>query len=153
MKSHNRSNAAVLLRGKFGGKALLRIIPWFLLASSYFSVIMVSSAAEFEPYELNGGLVTAVAGKDFCILATDTRMFNSGGYNLASRYHLKCRMWSVDDTMLGETVEQLLRTTHTTNNHERAKTRLEAFLKKQVAVGRVTNGVAVQDIVTRYGKV
>ena len=85
--------------------------------------IVLVSSADFEPYELNGGLVSAVAGKDFCILAADTRMFNSGGYNLASRHHLKSRMWSVETdstTQLGEAVEDLLRTTYTTNNHERA---------------------------------
>ena len=96
-----------------------------MIASCALFITPSPIAAEFEPYELNGGLVTAVAGKDFCILATDTRMFNSGGYNLASRYHIKCRLWNVlDDTnkgmALGETIEKYLRTTHTTNNHERA---------------------------------
>lgn len=68
-----------------------------------------SSSSSFSPYELNGGLVTAVAGNDFCIVAADTRMFGGGGYLLQSRNHLSSRLWSVeDDTWLAD-VEDLLR--------------------------------------------
>jgi 20S proteasome subunit beta 6 len=84
---------------------------------SYVGGVLLLS---FEPYELNGGLVSAVAGKNFCILASDTRMFDSGGYNLASRHHLTSRLWTVDDSTLMESVEELLRTTHASNAQERA---------------------------------
>jgi 20S proteasome subunit beta 6 len=95
----------------------LTLFVWIVLFSSNTSTLASSS---FEPYELNGGLVSAVAGKNFCILASDTRMFDSGGYNLASRHHLASRLWTVDDSPLMESVEDLLRTTHATNAQERA---------------------------------
>ena len=123
MTSHIRSSKLAVAAS--AQKVWTRAIMMVKIACT-LSLIVVVASAEFEPYELNGGLVTAVAGNDFCILATDTRMFNSGGYNLASRYHIKCRLWNVlDDNnnkgmALGETIEKYLRTTHTTNNHERA---------------------------------
>jgi len=42
---------------------------------------------KFSPYADNGGTVLAVAGKDFCIVAADTRM--SEGYSIATRNYTK----------------------------------------------------------------
>jgi 20S proteasome subunit beta 6 len=84
----------------------------------FLACLLVDLAnAEFDPYELNGGLVSAVAGKDFCIIAADTRMSGMGGpYNLNSRNYLSCRIWGVDDNAIIPKVEDSLR-----NNPNRAE--------------------------------
>ena len=51
------------------------------------------SSNEFDPYQLNGGLVAAVAGKDFVVIAGDTRL-TDGGYGINSRNYLSGRLWS-----------------------------------------------------------
>jgi len=81
-----------------------------------FSVVVLCSlfhltTGSFEPYQLNGGLVSAVAGKNFAIVASDTRMIGEGGYVLESRNHLSSRLWSVDDDMLMVDIEDILRST------------------------------------------
>jgi 20S proteasome subunit beta 6 len=76
---------------------------------SLLSLVFAGTRAKFEPYELNGGLVSAVAGSNFCIIAADTRMIGEGGYLLASRNHLSCRLWSVDDNMMMNDIEASLR--------------------------------------------
>jgi 20S proteasome subunit beta 6 len=53
-------------------------------------------ANKFEPYTLNGGLVSAIAGKDFVIIASDTRL-SDGGYNILSRNYLDSRLWVATD--------------------------------------------------------
>jgi 20S proteasome subunit beta 6 len=59
-------------------------------------VLMVSAAAaaepEFDPYRMNGGLVSAVAGKDFVVVATDTRL--SEQYQILGRHHVSSRIWT-----------------------------------------------------------
>lgn len=41
----------------------------------------------FSPYTDNGGSIMAIAGKDFCVIAGDTRQ--SEGYNIQTRYKPK----------------------------------------------------------------
>jgi hypothetical protein len=41
----------------------------------------------FNPYTDNGGSIMAIAGKDFCVIAGDTRQ--SEGYNIQTRYKPK----------------------------------------------------------------
>jgi len=65
----------------------LQKIIW--IASSFFLVTIIE--AKFEPYQNNGGLVTAIAGKDFVLLASDTRL--SDGYEIRSRSFLSSRIW------------------------------------------------------------
>ncbi|CAJ1963494.1 unnamed protein product [Cylindrotheca closterium] len=71
-----------------------KIVSIFLVA---FTTL---AAANFEPYELNGGLISAVAGDGYSVMATDTRMIGPGGYLLSSRNYLSSRIWSVDDTSI-----------------------------------------------------
>lgn len=55
----------------------------------------VVTAAQFEPYTLNGGLVCAVAGRDFVVVATDTRLIaNAGDYRILERCHVRSRLWA-----------------------------------------------------------
>lgn len=70
---------------------MVLLVVLFLL-----SVLLVLTTAEFEPYQLNGGLVSAVAGKDYCLLASDTRMMD-GGYEIFTRDHLSSRLWGIAD--------------------------------------------------------
>jgi len=53
--------------------------------------MMPTEAHGFDPYEENGGTSLAIAGEDFCLLATDTRQ--SLGYHINSRYAPKA--WKV----------------------------------------------------------
>ncbi|KAL9179433.1 hypothetical protein ACHAXT_008723 [Thalassiosira profunda] len=54
-------------------------------------------AQKFDPYQLNGGLVAAVAGRDYVVLASDTRL-TDGGYGINSRRYLSGRMWSASSS-------------------------------------------------------
>ena len=66
-----------------------------ILLASFFLVGTDASSSSFDPYQLNGGLVTAVAGKDYVVMATDTRMMGAGGYDILERTHLRSRLWTV----------------------------------------------------------
>jgi len=55
-------------------------------------------SAEFEPYQLNGGLVAAVAGRDYVVLSSDTRLMGPGGYDLLERNHIASRLWAATDS-------------------------------------------------------
>ena len=74
------------------------------LPSLYVSIAVVftvllapTNAQKFEPYQLNGGLVSAVAAKDFVVIATDTRFHGEGGYDILSRDHVESRLWMAGD--------------------------------------------------------
>jgi 20S proteasome subunit beta 6 len=59
--------------------------------------VQVGNASDFEPYQMNGGLVAAVAGRDWTVLATDTRLTGEG-YNILHRNHLSSRLWVATET-------------------------------------------------------
>ncbi|KAL3909595.1 MAG: hypothetical protein SGILL_008027 [Bacillariaceae sp.] len=67
------------------------------------------AAADFEPYQINGGLVSAVAGRNFAIIGADTRMIGEGGYLLESRNHLSSRLWGVNENSVMAEIESQLR--------------------------------------------
>ena len=73
----------------------LRIILRAALLLFVFSATFVATAADFDPYQLNGGLVAAVAGRDFCLLAVDTRLVGPSGYEILHRHYTSSRLWSV----------------------------------------------------------
>lgn len=56
------------------------------------SILACSCDQNFDPYTLNGGLVAAVAGKNYVVFASDTRL-TSGGYEILSRRHISSRLW------------------------------------------------------------
>lgn len=80
----------------------MRILICFIITISF------QVDAEFDPYAANGGLVSAVAGKDFCIIAADTRM-SASGYLLQSRSHVASRLWTINDDPIMTQVEQMLK--------------------------------------------
>ena len=57
----------------------------------------IVSAQKFDPYQLNGGLVAAVAGKNYVLIASDTRL-TDGGYGINSRQYLSGRIWSASSS-------------------------------------------------------
>jgi 20S proteasome subunit beta 6 len=60
----------------------------------------MAGAEKFDPYQLNGGLVSAVAAKDFVVIASDTRFMGEGGYDIVSRDHIESRLWMAGDNSL-----------------------------------------------------
>lgn len=76
----------------------MKNISTLILMTLLLRVQTVVKAQKFEPYQLNGGLVSAVAGRDFCVVASDTRLMD-GGYEIYSRSFLTSRLWSVDGDM------------------------------------------------------
>jgi 20S proteasome subunit beta 6 len=69
---------------------------YMMLLLLFVFLLSVLTTAEFEAYQLNGGLVSAVAGKDYCLLASDTRMMD-GGYEIFTRDHINSRIWGIAD--------------------------------------------------------
>jgi len=71
--------------------------PSHLLYLWSFIISTCSSEQNFDPYALNGGLVAAVAGPDYVVFASDTRL-TSGGYEILSRRHVSSRLWPVSSS-------------------------------------------------------
>ena len=82
-----------------------QMIPRRLRSSAYaiscFTTIAwicaLAHAAEFDPYQLNGGLVSAVAGRNYVVMATDTRLVGDSGYDILTRNHISSRIWTAVD--------------------------------------------------------
>jgi len=67
------------------------VITLFILQTT------TSAGQKFDPYQLNGGLVAAVAGKNYVLIASDTRL-TDGGYGINSRQYLSGRIWSASSS-------------------------------------------------------
>eukprot|EP00986_Skeletonema_menzelii_P016802 scaffold15935_cov139-Skeletonema_menzelii.AAC.2 len=57
----------------------------------------LTNSQKFDPYKLNGGLIAAVAGRDYVLIASDTRL-TDGGYGVHSRRYLSGRLWSASSS-------------------------------------------------------
>lgn len=80
-----------------------RLIP--LACFLFYSCL--TATAEFDPYQMNGGLVSAVAGKDFVVLATDTRL--SQEYTILGRRHVSSRLWTPANSFLSSSPDGSLK--------------------------------------------
>merc|ERR1719487_1597530 len=92
----------------------------------------------FNPYDYNGGTVLAVAGKDFSIVAGDTRM--STGFNIKSRNVSK--IYTINQkTVLGSggfrgditTLQKLLRAKVTQYEHQHGESILPHAMAQSLA--------------------
>mmetsp|Transcript_21171 Transcript_21171/g.42501 ORF Transcript_21171/g.42501 Transcript_21171/m.42501 type:complete len:420 (-) Transcript_21171:119-1378(-) len=68
-----------------------------LLSTLLLTTFSTTTAQKFDPYQLNGGLVAAVAGRDYVLIASDTRL-TDGGYGVHSRRYLSGRLWSASSS-------------------------------------------------------
>mmetsp|Transcript_25109 Transcript_25109/g.37563 ORF Transcript_25109/g.37563 Transcript_25109/m.37563 type:complete len:479 (+) Transcript_25109:42-1478(+) len=71
---------------------LLLLLLLFYQERAHVQVQVQVQAQKFEPYTLNGGLISAVAGRDYVVIASDTRL--SEGYEILSRDYLTSRIWA-----------------------------------------------------------
>ena len=69
------------------------VLPFQLVVIGSSLLFHAATSSSFDPYLLDGGLVTAVAGRDYVLIASDTRL-TDGGYGIRSRHHLGSRIWS-----------------------------------------------------------
>ena len=96
--------------------------PWSSSSSDARSSSLSASSSSFNPYQFNGGLVAAVAGPDFCVIASDTRL--SSGYEILDRYHVSSRLWTA--TGMPPTTALVKRKT-TRNNKENEHSTILSF--------------------------
>lgn len=80
----------------------MRVILHSLAISTATMVAVAAASNGFEPYQDNGGLVSAIAGRNFVILASDTRMVGPGGYDILTRCHLSSRIWTATDAAVAQ---------------------------------------------------
>jgi 20S proteasome subunit beta 6 len=93
-KQKNRRSIAASNSKELWPSIIMWRWPMALLLSPLMLLLhRVVARGEFDPYEMNGGLVSAVAGKDFVVVATDTRL--SSSYQILGRRHVSSRLWSV----------------------------------------------------------
>eukprot|EP00977_Amphora_coffeiformis_P005214 scaffold1117_cov167-Amphora_coffeaeformis.AAC.8 len=87
------------------------------------SLLSAMAEGQFDPYQLNGGLVAGVAGQDFVVLAADTRLTGSSGFEILQRQHTSSRLWSMLPSNLARTMQSELK-----KYAERSASRVEAEL-------------------------
>lgn len=104
-----------------------------------FGFTITYSLARFEPYQLNGGLLAAISGSDYCIVACDTRLIGEGGYDILSRRHVASRLWSALD--LGETPNLLLQSDGSLCLSEQHKSKKEKEAITLLQEGRVAQNI------------
>ena len=109
----HKSNAARMLT--------LRYTTALFLSLMLGIACLPTIQADFDPYQLNGGLVAAVAGRDFVILAADTRLTN--GMQILHRQHTASRLWSMLPSQSSDAIQKELR--------EHART-VEARIEKEL---------------------
>lgn len=90
----------------FTGRAGTLVLGVFLFPVARISV---AAANDFDPYQLNGGLVAGVAGKDYCLLAADTRLTGASGFEILQRQHTTSRLWSMLPLPSSAAVQDALR--------------------------------------------
>jgi len=80
-------------------KPLHTTIQPLLLTLTLLSTITppFTTSQKFDPYALNGGLIAAVAGRDYVLIASDTRL-TDGVYGVQSRRYLSGRLWSASSS-------------------------------------------------------
>lgn len=87
---------------------------------------MVKEQANWSPYDNNNGTVVAIAGADYCVIASDTRM--STGYSILTRDYSKiCKL--ADKTFLASSgfqadvraLQKVLAARHLTYQHQHNK--------------------------------
>jgi len=92
----------------------------------------------FDPYDENGGTALAIAGEDFCLMASDTRQ--SSGYNINARYApkawkvlsnavLSCSGFHADGLTLVKLVQQRIMWYHHSHEKEMSVAALAQMLQ------------------------
>lgn len=79
------------------------------VVASFLLLATKGNNSDFDPYQLNGGLVAAVAGKDNVVLAADTRLTGSSGFEILQRQHTSSRLWSMLPCHAATAMQQALR--------------------------------------------
>lgn len=93
--------------------------------------VTAEEGGRFDPYQLNGGLVAGVAGRDFVVLAADTRLTGSSGFEILQRRHTSSRLWSALPSPSATTMQGELRE-YARRSAETAETRLDEYEEETV---------------------
>lgn len=100
--------------GSFTVYSSIQLHYLFLLVSQKIARLFLLTVCTMYPTlqfrsVISIGLISAVAGRNFAIVASDSRMIGEGGYLLESRNYISNRLWSVDDDTLMADIEEDLR--------------------------------------------